>query len=96
MISEQDIVNMLQCRDEAVERAILAIYRNQTYEEQKSGETLRLNGIGFSGSDARLGTYYAKWLLKGHHLNVKHLIKARKIALKYRKQLLAIARAKNK
>lgn len=55
-------------------RALLAIYRNQTPDEQSSSDTKYLNGIGFSGADAKLGTvcvrYYlqhgnlADWMLK--------------------------------
>lgn len=93
-MTEQDITNLILARDDAVERAILAIYKRQTTEEQLSGETMRLNGMGFSGSDARLGSYYAKWLLSGKHLSGQHLMKARKMAFKYRGQLLLVAQGK--
>lgn len=44
-------------------RALVAIYNNQTNEEQSSGSTKLLNGVGFTGPDARLGTKAAKAFL---------------------------------
>ncbi|MCI0525954.1 MAG: hypothetical protein L0Y56_00675 [Nitrospira sp.] len=94
-----DFITSLLTREDdkgrrAVERAIIAIYSRQTQEEQVSESTLRLNGIGFSGADARLGSYYARWIQNGKRLSGKHLERARKMTLKYRKQLLEIAQLK--
>ena len=53
-----------------------------------------LNTVGFSAADAKTGTYLAKWLLSGKHLDGKFLAKGRNIAIKYRRQLSEIAAEK--
>jgi hypothetical protein len=76
----------------AVDRAIVAIYHRQTLDEQLESDTKHSNGVGFSGSDARVGTYFAKWILSGNKLSGKHLVKATTIAHKYVRQLCEIAK----
>lgn len=85
---------LLTMKDAAVERAIVAIYNRQTTDEQNSEDTKHLNGIGFTGADARLGSYYAKWILSGKHLNGNHLTKARVMSYKYIRQLCEIAKTR--
>lgn len=75
----------------AVARAILAIYKGQTQDEQCVGQTVERNGIGFNAFHASTGTYIAKWLLKGNPLSGKWVEKARKIALFHVPQLVRIA-----
>jgi hypothetical protein len=96
MWNREQIKIALQLRDVAVERGILAIYRRQTLDEMQSEETKHHNGIGFSAAHARLGSYYAQWLLKGNHLSGKHLIKARGIILHYVGQLEEIVHEKHR
>lgn len=90
----ESIKDLLLKNDRAVERAILAIYQRQTLDEQALGDTRHHNNIGFSGAHANLGTYFAKWLLKGNHLTGDHLAKARRISLRYSKQLAEIANSR--
>ena len=79
----------------AVTRAIIAIYNNQTSEEKSCEGTITDNGIGFSASDARLGTYMAKYAIKeSKPISGEFLVKAQKMAIKYRKQLTQIANSK--
>lgn len=85
------INNLLLNNDRAVERAIVAIYNRQTIDEQRCEDTKHSNGIGFSGADARLGSYYAKWILSGKRLTGNHLQKARYMSSKYIRQLVEIA-----
>ena len=94
MITEHDILLLLQNSDAAVERAIVVIYNNQTASEQISNVTSINNGKGFSGPDAGYGSYLAKWILSGRHLSGKHLTRARNMSMKYRKQLLEAAQVK--
>jgi len=86
--TKDKIVELLQRNPIAVERAIVVIYRRQTLDEQSELETKHSNGVGFSGAHAKLGSYYAKWVLTGKHLTGSHLDKARKISLRYTAQLL--------
>jgi hypothetical protein len=83
---------LLMQRDDAVERAILAIYACQTADEQATKTTRHSNGRGFSGADASLGSYYARWILEGKHLSGRHLARARTMSLKYVGQLADIAK----
>ena len=95
MIYTQDAIRaMIVNSDQAVERAILAIYARQTDSEKAQGETTKLNGVGFNGAHARVGSYYARWLKSGKNLTGKHLEKGRKIALRYTRQLADIANQK--
>lgn len=91
----ESIKDLLSKNDRAVERAILAIYGRQTLDEQAMGDTRHYNGIGFSGAHANLGSYLARWLLKGNHLTGKHLDKARHMSMHYSRQLAEIANRNN-
>ena len=76
----------------AVSRAIVAIYNRQTLEEKQCDNTISANGIGFSSSDAKIGTYMAKYVIKEEKvLSGKFLVTAQKMAIKYRRQLTEIA-----
>lgn len=83
--------NLIQTSDRAVMRAMVALYNLQTEAEKHTGKTTNLNGVGFSGAHSRRGTYYAKWCLSGRDLTGHHLENARKIALRYTRQLATIA-----
>lgn len=85
------VVSLLNRQDEvgtrAVGRAMVAIYKRQTADEARGGYTAASNGRGFNKADASRGTYYARWVLSGRKLSGRHLEKARKMALRYRRQL---------
>jgi len=86
------IDNLLITNDKAVERAIVALYKLQTPEEQAGKRTNDRNGIGFNQNDAPLGTYCAKWVLSGKRLSGPYLDKSRQLALRYHRQLSVIAK----
>lgn len=85
--TREKIVELLTKNDRAVERAILALWRRQTTDEQREQATKHHNEVGFSGAHARVGTYYASWLLSGKRLTGQHLEKARRLTLRYTRQL---------
>ena len=89
--TRNEIQNLLNTRQDAVERAILRLYKGQTSGERAASTTMAYNGIGFNAFDARRGSYYARWLLSGRKLSGVHVSKARRIALKHTRQLLAVA-----
>jgi hypothetical protein len=91
--TKEKIAALLFTNDIAVERAIVAIYNRQTLDEQSSQETKHSNGVGFSGAHARLGTYLAKWIISGNHLNGKFLVKGRAMMMHYIGQLLEDAQS---
>ena len=86
-----EIETLINTSDRAVERAMVAIWKRQTEDEQDYRVTRHHNGIGFSGWTARSGSYYAQWVQLGRTLSGKHLAKARKIALHHAGQLTRIA-----
>lgn len=79
-----------------LERGIVAIFEKQTHDEQRVENSIVYNKVGFSGYDAKSMSYYAKWIMSGHHLNGKHLEKAKLKMLKYANQLAKIAIEKRK
>lgn len=89
--TKESIKDLLLRNDRAVERALLAIYRRQTDAERQAERTVVHNGVGFNAFDARLGTYYAKWIGSGKNLTGTHLDKGRRLASKYVGQLVSIA-----
>lgn len=76
-----------------VEKSIMLLFNNQTNDEQKKSETLIHNNIGFNGVDGRYLSYCAKWLLRGNHLNEKHLNKCKNKLPKYWKQIQCLIKS---
>ena len=72
-------------------RALLAIYRNQTVDEQMTGETVEDNGIGFTGTDANILSSFAEQVQNGRTLSVKQLVILNKKIGKYAGQLIRMA-----
>jgi len=87
----EEIRALLDRSLEAVERAVVAIYRRQTEDEQDAYETKHHNRVGFAACHAGLGTYYAKWILSGKHLSGSHVERARRMVRHYAGQLHQIA-----
>lgn len=77
--------------DRWVERAIVAIFNRQTSHEQVVASTMVHNGVGFAHCHARIGSYYARWIISGKTLSGHHVERGRKIALRYVGQLTKIA-----
>lgn len=76
------------------ERAILALYRLQTSEEQHNQQTVENNKRGFNGVDAPILSSFASWMRGGtRHLTAKQLTIAQKRIGKYAAQLYGIANA---
>lgn len=82
------ISKLLSTDNKAVERAIVCIFNRQTLDEQLTKTTRHKNNRGFSSSDARKGTYMAKWIISGKHFSGQWLIDARKMSFKYIGQLV--------
>ena len=69
-------------------KALLTIYRNQTYEEQTVQETIEDNGMGFNGTDAEFCSSLAENYLRFHRLSDKQYNSLRKVMQKYAGQLI--------
>jgi len=79
-----------------VERAIAKIHSQQTTEEKEYGVTSELNGVGWSGSDAEFATKMADIILAGRSLSPRQREVCFKLAMRYRRQLAAIANAEGR
>jgi len=83
-------------------RALVALLKNQTADEQASAETKEDNGVGFTGADAFGGTLTAKYYIKHKRLLNWQVEKWLKLGgngyprlAKYHKQLNAAAGGSN-
>lgn len=91
----------LERRQDAVEKALLLIYKAQTPDEKNAEITVEKNGVGFSAFDAGILTSYAKYILEnrwnrpaGQILTPRQLAVARVKILRYAGQLIPFAEAK--
>ena len=89
--TKEAVLDLIARNPRAVERAMVALLAKQTQDEQATEQTRHSNGVGFSGCNARRGTYYAKWVLSGKHLTGRHFDSATKIAKMHAGQFARIA-----
>jgi hypothetical protein len=101
MTTKQQILDLLNSNDKAVARALVALNKRQTADEQATENTRYDNGQGFTPADARMGTSMANFYTKFNRLSEKQLAYWRKPNArgiprinKYAGQLLEIAQAK--
>lgn len=101
MYSKEHIVNLLKINDNAVGRALIAINKRQTCDEQATENTKHNNGVGFTPADARMGTSMAMFFERNGFLSTKQLAywrrpnrKGTPRICKYAGQLLQVVQAK--
>lgn len=87
----EKIKALLKESDKAVVRAVVAIYRRQTFEEQASQITKEHNHQGFCANDASIMSMYAQQILKYGGLSEQQTKIARERMMRYSKQLAEIA-----
>jgi hypothetical protein len=92
--TEQQIVDLLDRNDRAVEKAIVAIYERQTADEKSAEHTRHDNQVGFRQNHAKRMSYYARLIKSGKHLYPRQLELSRTWMKMYRKQLADIANKK--
>lgn len=74
-----------------LERGIVAIYNKQVQDEKRDETTKYHNRVGFRPNDAKRLSYYAKWIISGHHISGHHVNIAKVRMRKYCRQLAKIA-----
>lgn len=94
LVERTEIKALLERSDKAVERAMVVLYERQTRDEQVTSDTKHQNQRGFSAFHAASGSYYARLVMSGRTLYGKSLAKARKMSLRYTRQLLDEKRRK--
>ena len=88
------IQELIAKNDQAVIRALLAIYDRQTESEKADQTTKEDNGVGFNGVDGIILSSFAEWYKNKGFLSPKQLAISRNKMKRYWKQLLAIAEEK--
>ncbi len=80
--TKETIQRLLETNDKAVGRALLVLYANQTDYEKQIQDTRVLNGKGFTGADARVGSSMAQFFNQRGYLTPKQLAYWRKLSKK--------------
>lgn len=86
------IQDLLRKNDNAVVRAVIQIYKRQTFDEQVEQESNVENGIGFSKNDAPFMSTVAIAFITGKKVDAKTFEIARNKMLHYWKQLMEISK----
>ncbi len=100
--SMDEIVNLLETRAAAVERAMVRLYDLQCFDEKMTSESKWHNHRGFCSASAPSGSKFARAVTSrkkrgvpaGKRLFGSWLTRAREIAIRHRRQLLEMANSK--
>ncbi len=84
------IKSMIAIDDRWALRALIVVYDNQTSDEQRGRYVDRMNGVGFTKSDARLMSVFAQ-LYKDKGLTENQILQVKLRMPKYWKQILAVS-----
>lgn len=82
------IQDLLDKNPNALYKAVLVVYNNQTYEEKQSGVTISENNKGFSKIDCVFLTHIAHKIKRRQNLTAKEFYQTRAKMKKYWKQLM--------
>jgi hypothetical protein len=95
------IRELIEKRNDAVEKAVLCIYERQTETEKTVNSTIEHNGRGFGAFDAEILSSFAQQIMankwnrpKGERLTERQMVIARRKMKHYAGQLADIAAAK--
>lgn len=69
--TKDKIINLLECNDVAVGRALLRLYERQTFDEQQVQDTKHRNNKGFRPCHAYMGTVMAEFFKNKGYLTPK-------------------------
>ncbi len=78
----------------ACELALVRVFQNQTSDEKRDVDVKYDNNRGFQHVDAKWGTMIAQVILGGGRAYDWQMHKVTRLAIKYRRQLVALANAK--
>ena len=68
-------------------KALVKVYTLQTLDEQATGQTANLNGVGFSGVDSKILSSFAEQVNAGRNLSQKQMKIIYKKMPRYHKQI---------
>jgi hypothetical protein len=81
------IKNQLATNQAWAVKALVKVYTLQTMDEQITGQTSNLNGIGFNGIDSKILSSFAEQVNKGRNLSEKQMKIIYKKMPRYHKQI---------
>jgi hypothetical protein len=81
------IKNQLATNPAWAVKALVKVYTLQTMDEQITGQTSNLNGIGFNGIDSKILSSFAEQVNKGRNLSEKQMKIIYKKMPRYHKQI---------
>ena len=84
---QEYIKNQLATNQAWAIRALVKVYTLQTLDEQATGQTSNLNGVGFSGIDSKILSSFAEQVNKGRNLSAKQMAIVFKKMPRYHKQV---------
>jgi hypothetical protein len=87
----ESIAALVSRNDKAACEAILRIYDRQTADEKQADVTKHNNGIGFQECDAKFGGFIARLYRAGRMPYADRMVRVRRMALKYRRQLAVLS-----
>lgn len=76
--TRESIEKMLETNDKAIARALVALYKRQTSDEQNAEMTKYRNGRGFTAAHGEIGSSMAKFYLERGYLTPKQIAYWRK------------------
>jgi hypothetical protein len=92
MMNKQQTLETLQAKLRSdvrwAQRALLAIYKNQTADEQRAANVTHDNGMGFRCMDSIILTSFANQLQTRGSLSPKQMSIVHKLMPKYARQLM--------
>ena len=88
--------HQIATRDAQALKALVAVYNNQTVDEQDNEDVYVHNGIGFTPNDAEFMSSLAKQYLKKNYLSSKQMSYVKKTMPKYAGQLIEQSLAQGK
>ena len=91
--TQDEIKHLVQTNDKVLYGALKKLYDQQTADEQRVGETVVHNNVGFNGADSRFLSSTAEFLKKTGFLTDKQKVIVRRKLVKYTKQLTRLANA---
>lgn len=86
--NRDSIQHLLRTSDKAVIRALVQIWKRQTFQERTKEAATEQNGKGFTAPDAFVLSHYAKAAADGQSLTIGEIEYCRPRMMKYTRQLL--------
>ena len=72
-LTKESIIDLLARNDQAIARALVVLYNNQTFDEKQNQDVKYRNNKGFRPAHARIGTSMAEQYIRTGKLSEKQV-----------------------